>query len=749
MTTNRKKHIKHLKDDTKKIFRDNPQQYHTYKQLQKKIGKKKYTKDEIVGVVNRLFERGLLVKAKGDRFMWAAIPVLDGEITSESISSSSEKSPNAVKASNRAVKGSNRGAMAKNANLIEGVVDMTRTGTAYIVTKDPDQADIFVRNKDINRAFDGDTVKVAITRERPGRKPEGKIVEVIERSKSQFVGTIQRQKNHIFFVADSESVNVDFYIPANKAMKAPNGSKVVVKMQEWPLRKKSPIGHVLEILGDDPTDNNVVMRSILADKGFPLQFNPGTLKYVNGLSETIPEEEIAKRRDMREITTFTIDPADAKDFDDALSIQEVEKGIWEIGVHIADVSHYVRPGTAIDEEALERATSVYLVDRVSPMLPERLSNELCSLRPEEEKLCFSAIFQINNQAEVINEWFGRTIIYSDKRFTYEEAQEIIETKKGDYKKEILKLNVLAKKFRKKRFDNGAINFERQEVRFRLDENGKPIELYVKEMKESNKLIEEFMLLANKKVAGFITNYQKQKPTAYGVYRVHDQPDSEKLAKMATLANRLGYRIKFDEDPKNIAKTINRLMAKVKDKPGQRILESLAIRSMAKATYTTSNIGHYGLAFENYSHFTSPIRRYPDILVHRILQDCLDGKPRLKQAKLEEKCVHSSRMERKAMDAEWDSIRYKQAEYLQERLGQVFEGVISSVMSFGFFVELTENLCEGLVRVENLTDDSYIYDEEAYCFTGFRSKKRYQVGDTVNVLVAKADLIQRKVDFELI
>ncbi|MBP9082859.1 MAG: ribonuclease R, partial [Bacteroidia bacterium] len=573
--------------------------------------------------------------------------------------------------------------------------------------------------------------------------------------KNEFAGTIQINPKFAFLVPDSNKSNIDIFIPLSKLNGAKHGQKAVAKITEWLPETKNPTGEIIEVLGE-AGDNNTEMNAILVEYGFPLRFPKEVEEEAEKIPFEIPAAEIKKRRDMRNITTFTIDPVDAKDFDDALSVQEIEENKWEIGIHIADVSHYLRQGMSMDEEAFERGTSVYLVDRVIPMLPEKLSNHVCSLRPNEDKLCYSAIFHIDADANVLDEWFGRTVIHSDKRFSYEEAQEVIENKEGPLSKEILLLDTLAKKLRAGRFKKGAITFEKVEVKFRLDEKGNPTGVYTKENKDSNKLIEEFMLLANRKVAEFIGKHNAGKkvkgsghpskaPTF--VYRIHDSPVPEKLQNFSLFASKFGYQINTRTE-KEVAHSLNQLMSDVRGKREQNVLEQLAIRTMAKAVYTTENIGHYGLAFDYYTHFTSPIRRYPDVLVHRLLDLYLHEGKSVDAKDYEEMCQHSTNMEIRASEAERASIKYKQVQYLQDKKGVVFDGLISGVTEWGFYVELTESKCEGLVRLRDIGNDFYELDEKNYCIIGHRSGKVFRLGDEVRVEIKNTDLVKKQIDFLL-
>ncbi|WP_316800898.1 ribonuclease R [Pedobacter frigidisoli] len=632
-------------------------------------------------------------------------------------------------------------------NFIIGTVDMTADGSAYIVPQDEFEKDIFVAPRKLKNALHGDTVKAYVFAKKSGRKNDGEVVEIIKRAKSDFTGVIKISDRFAFVIADDKKMMHDIFVPLADTHGAKSGQRVLVSLTDWPEGVKNPIGIVKHVLGNQG-ENNTEMNAILAQYGFPLEFPAQVEKEANAIPEEIPAAEIAKRKDFRKVLTFTIDPADAKDFDDAISYQKLPNGNHEIGVHIADVSHYVIQGTELDKEAYSRATSVYLVDRVIPMLPERLSNGVCSLRPHEDKLCFAAVFELDEQANIKNEWYGRTVIHSDRRFSYEEAQEVIENKAGDYATEILKLNELAYILRDRKFQNGAISFESTEVKFKLDEAGKPIGVYVKERKDAHKLIEDYMLLANRKVAEFIATKVKGKNKLTFVYRVHDSPNMETLNTFATFASRFGYKINTKSD-KEIAKSLNYLMADVEGKKEQNILTSLAIRSMAKAIYSTKKTSHYGLAFEYYTHFTSPIRRYPDVMAHRLLQSYLNGEKSADAEFFEVACVHSSAMEKRAADAERASIKYKQAEYLENNIGTEYKGIISGVTEWGMYVEIEENKCEGMIRLRDISDDFYVLDEKNYCIVGQRKKKKYQLGDEVMIRVKKVDLSKRQIDFTLI
>ncbi|SUJ22537.1 Ribonuclease R [Sphingobacterium spiritivorum] len=608
---------------------------------------------------------------------------------------------------------------------VTGKVDMTADGSAYVIPEDELENDIFIAPRKLRQALHGDIVKVHTYEKRKGRKKEGEVVEILQRAKTDFTGIINLSKSFAFFIADDRKMLHDIFIPLDNLNGAKDGEKVVVSITEWPKGSKNPVGRVKDVLGKKG-ENNTEMNAILADYGFPLSFPPEVEKEANNFSAVIDNTEIQKRRDFRTIPTFTIDPADAKDFDDAISFQQLPNGHYEIGVHIADVSHFVKPDTALDKEAFERATSVYLVDRVIPMLPERLSNDLCSLRPNEDRLCFSAVFELDDKANIHDQWFGRTVIHSDRRFSYEEAQEVIENKTGDFTTEILKLNELAYILREKKFKNGAISFESEEVKFTLDENGKPTGVYTKVRKDAHKLIEDFMLLANRKVAEYIGKQGKGKNKLTFVYRFHDLPNPETLTTFSQFASRFGHKLTIRSD-KETAKSLNALMTKIEGSKEQNLLTSLAVRSMAKAVYTTKNTSHYGLAFDYYTHFTSPIRRYPDVMVHRLLQFYLDGGQKVNAEHYEKMSEHSSQMEKKAAEAERASIKYKQAEFLQDQIGTEYTGIVSGVTEWGMYVEIESNKCEGMVRLRDITDDFYVLDEKNYAIIGQRKKKKYQLG----------------------
>jgi len=631
--------------------------------------------------------------------------------------------------------------------FVEGKVDLTADGSAFIITDDEAETDIFVAPRKLRNALHGDRVKIYVYGKSKGKRKEGEVIEIIQRAKMEFSGIVKLSERFAFFIPDDRKMLRDIFIPISELNGAKNGIKAIAEITDWPPEAKNPIGRIKQILGKQG-ENNTEMNAILAEYGFPLSFPAEVEREAEGISEEISKEEIEKRRDFRETTTFTIDPVDAKDFDDAISFRFLENGNYEIGVHIADVSHYVLPDTPLDHEAFERGTSVYLVDRVIPMLPERLSNGVCSLRPKEDKLCFAAVFEMDAEAQIINEWFGKTIIHSNRRFAYEDVQEIIEAQAGDFVKEILLLNELAYKLRDRKFKNGAISFETTEVKFKLDEQGKPIGVYVKERKDAHKLIEDFMLLANRRVAEFIGKKGKGKNKFTFVYRSHDTPKEDNLLSFAQFALRFGYKINTNTD-KEIAKSLNHLMADVEGKKEQNVLTQLAIRSMAKAVYTTKKTSHYGLAFDFYTHFTSPIRRYPDVMVHRLLEHYLAGGKPVDAETYEKLSVHSSQMEKKAADAERASVKYKQAEYLQNQIGTVFTGIISGVTEWGMYVEIEENKCEGMIRLRDITDDFYTLDEKNYAIIGQRKKKVYQLGDEVQIKVKSVDLTKKQIDFSLV
>lgn len=641
-------------------------------------------------------------------------------------------------------------ALDTRATECEGVFSRRSNGkNAVVIGELPEQQQIMVAERNSMHALNGDRVRVEIAAARPGQDPEAKVLEIIEPKDQVFIGTLNVEKNYAAVITDSKFLAADIVIPRKQLNGGKHGDKVIARITQWTDDQMNPRGEIVDILGKKG-ENTAEMHAILAEFGLPYKYPENVEKAAEKIDAGITKAEVAKREDFRNVTTFTIDPRDAKDFDDALSIRTLANGNYEVGVHIADVTHYVTPGSIIDKEAQKRATSVYLVDRTIPMLPEHLSNGICSLRPDEEKLTFSAIFELDKKANIINSRIGRTVIKSNRRFTYEEAQERIETGTGDYAAEINILNDLAQQLRHRRYENGALEFDRAEVRFDIDKDGKPISVYFKESKEANKLIEEFMLLANIAVAEKIGKVkQGGKKAKSFVYRVHDNPDAEKLANLSSIAARFGFKINSEGKSTQVNKSLNRMLKDVKGRGEENMLSILAIRSMAKAIYTTDNVGHYGLAVPYYTHFTSPIRRYPDMMVHRLLQRYADGGRSADRIKLEEQCKHSSDMEQLSANAERASIRYKQVEYMRDRLGEVYEGVISGVTEWGVYVELDENMCEGLVPVRDLADDYYDYDEKNYCLTGRKTHKKYTLGDRVKVQVARADLDKKQLDFALL
>ncbi len=642
----------------------------------------------------------------------------------------------------------------------QGRLDMTTKGFGYVVVEKLDD-DVFIPQNKLNTAFHGDEVQIYIYNRRRNKKYEGEVTKIIRRKRNEFVGILDMQKDFGFVVIQDPKMYTDIFVQKNRIGEAKNGDKVVVTLEEWPEKADSPFGSIKQVLGK-PGEHHTEIHAILAQYGLPHEFPIEVEDFANKIDTSIQSTEIAKRRDMRERLTFTIDPKDAKDFDDALSFKNIGNGKYEIGIHIADVSHYLKPGTILDEEAYERATSVYLVDRVVPMLPEVLSNNACSLRPNEEKYTFSAVFEIDEKTNVTNQWFGRTVTYSDARFSYEEAQHIIETKKGEITQEIsiqdkaytvnesvvegiITLNKLAKKMRSKRMREGAISFDKVEVKFELNEDNEPVGVFYKTSVDANKLIEEFMLLANKKVAEFIG---KKDPKQTFVYRCHDEPDDDKLASLQTLVSKFGHKLNIN-NKKLISFSLNSLLNDVQGKKEQNLVDTLTIRTMSKAYYSTKNIGHYGLAFDYYSHFTSPIRRYPDVMVHRLLQKYLDNNPSANEEEFEDKCHHSSEMENLSTNAERDSIKYMQVKFMQDHKDEDFLGVISGVTEWGIYVEIIDNKCEGMVRLRDIKGDHYDFDEENYAIIGRKTKKVYQLGDEVYVNVKNADLLKRHLDFNLV
>lgn len=630
---------------------------------------------------------------------------------------------------------------------VVGTVDMKSTGKAYVVPEDGGE-DIQIASNNTGKALHGDKVRVAMFPKRKSKKNEGEIVEVLERARTEFVGIFSVSHGYAFVVSDRTTMPLNFFIPKGKYNRAKDGQKVIVKLTDWPDNSRNPFGEVIKVLGN-PGENNVEMQSILLEYEYPLEFPKDVEKEAGKISDKIPSSEIKRRRDFRDVFTITIDPKDAKDFDDAISYRRLENGHHEVGVHIADVSHYVKPGSAIDREAQERGTSVYLVDRTIPMLPEKLCNNVCSLRPDEEKLTFSTVFEMNDKAEIINHWIGKTVIKSNRRFAYEEVQSMIEGGEGDFKEEILILNDLATKLRDKRMAQGSINFHSEEVKFILDENMHPIDTYVKVQQEANMLIEDFMLLANRTVAEAIGKRDSKYHGYTFVYRVHDEPNPEKLFSFISLVSKLGYSMNISTR-ETLVKSYNALFDAVEGKGEKNLVETVALRTMAKALYSTVNIGHYGLAFPFYTHFTSPIRRYPDLMVHRLIERyMIENQPSVSQEEYEVLCQHASEMERKAAEMERESVKYKQAEYLQDKIGKVFDGLISGISKWGIYVELNDSKCEGMVRYNTFDDDYYYLDEENFRIIGQETRKIYRLGDAVKVRIEAVDLIKKQMDFTLV
>lgn len=701
--------IKRLKSNLRELFLSDIEAAYNYRQLIKKLGlRDKGSKESLKDLLFSMEQKEQIVRSPDGRF-----------------------------------------SSAMEAETFEGRVDHVNSRFAYVIVEDRED-DIYVKTNDLKFAIDGDRVRVQITQHaNHGFRAEGKVVEIVERAKEEFVGRLEVSSKFSFVVPDNRKIHFDVFVFPEKVGGAKHNDKVLVKIDNWHDNKnRSPLGHVTMVLGQ-AGENEAEIHSIMAEFGLPFKFPENVEQAAANISTEITEADLEKRRDFRNITTFTVDPFDAKDFDDALSIEYLDNGDYEVGVHIADVSHYVKEKGILETEALQRATSVYLVDRTIPMLPEKLSNGLCSLRPNEEKLTFAAVFKVDKEGKVKGKWFGRTIIESDRRFTYEEAQERIESGEGDYAEEIKILNDLAKIMKEKRFKNGAVNFETTEVKFRLDEKGKPLEVIPKVRKDAHKMIEEWMLLANREVATHIYKWGKQStkenPNTF-VYRTHDNPDPEKLENFSKFAARFGHKMKVDGD---ISGSLNKLMDDIQNKPEQGVLEQLAIRAMAKAKYTTTPVGHFGLAFDHYTHFTSPIRRYPDVMVHRLLWHYLEGGKSPEQEPYEKKCVHSSEREKNAADAERASIKYKQVEFMQSMLGEAFEGIVSGVTEWGIYVEITSTKCEGMIRMADMDDDFYEFDEKNFRVIGRRNKRIITLGDKLNVLVAKTDIDRRTIDLTLV
>ncbi len=698
------------------IFADQPFRPKNYKQVCKIMGNKDQAgKDVVYGLLIELKDRGLIQEVRPYSYVMSA----------EGMAQFGPKT-----------------------NYVEGKVEMKSTGKAYVVRDDGEGEDVFIAANNTYKALHDDRVRVAMFPKRNNAKPEGKIVEILERKHTEFVGVLNITHGYVFVRPDVDWMPVDIFIPRGDLRGAKNGMKVIVHLVDWPDGSGNPFGEIVRVLGK-PGENDVEMESILAAHDYPIDFPEDVESEAGKIPVEIGKDEIKRRRDFRQVFTVTIDPADAKDFDDAISLRKLPNGHWEVGVHIADVSHYVRKGSAIDKEALERGTSVYLVDRTIPMLPEKLSNIVCSLRPDEEKLTFSVVFEMDDNAKVYGKWIGKSIIKSCRRYTYEEVQTMIEGGDGDYKNEMLIFNSLATKLREKRMEAGSINFHSEEVRFILDENKKPIDTYVRVQNESHELIEDFMLLANRTVAETFGQPESKWKDYTFVYRIHDEPNPEKLNKFMLLISRLGYSMNLS-NRSSLVHSYNKLFEDVEGKGEKNLIESVAVRTMAKAVYSTDNIGHYGLAFDYYTHFTSPIRRYPDLMVHRLIERYLiEGHGSVNKQEYEEMCLHASDMEKQAEEMERQSIRYKQAEYLQDKIGQVFEGLVSGVSKWGLFVELKDNKCEGLVRYENLPGDYYYLDDDNFRVIGQDTGRIIQLGDEVRIRVKAVDLFKHKMDFEML
>ncbi|GAB3878364.1 ribonuclease R [Hymenobacter segetis] len=758
-------------DQVLRVFADNPTKVLAYRQLSRRLGvTTKGQREEIFAHIKVLRKNGLITLLQNDEYRLADADAVAAALMPSSAKKSTKKGDSPIAPPrNRSVQaefgqdpivhrrrsagfdyvdGDDRPERAPS-NTVIGTVDLATPNFAFVVPEGTGESDdIRVFTDQLKFALQGDVVRVRLRSGSRDGRPMGDVVEVLKRVRPEIVGRIQIQGTLGFVKPDNRKVYFDVFVPPHLLHESRNGDKVLVRINEFPEdSSRQPVGEVIRNFGA-AGGNEAEINAIMAEFGLPFEFPSEVEEESEGISEVIAEDEIARRRDFRNITTFTIDPADAKDFDDALSIRKLENGHWEIGVHIADVTHYVRPGTELEREGKHRATSVYLVDRVIPMLPERLSNGLCSLRPNEDKLTFSAVFELDENGKLYESWFGKTIIHSDRRFSYEEAQERIERKEGDYAEEINLMNGIAHKLCALRFKQGAITFETQEVKFRLDEHGKPLGVYVKERKDAHKMIEEFMLLANRKVAEFVFNLKKTKPRFTMVYRTHDAPEPERLQTFALFAQKFGYKLKL-ENPKKISTELNNLSSEVMGKPEQNVLQGLAIRTMSKAIYTTEPLGHFGLAFDHYSHFTSPIRRYPDMMAHRLLEHYLLGGKNVAVEPVEEECKHSSAREKLAANAERASIKFKQVEFMADEIGNTFKGVVSGLTERGMYIEIEENKCEGMVRISDIPGDEYELDKDNYRIVGRRNKRIIQFGDEMMVVVKSANLLDRTIDFELV